>query len=78
MIVTRKVKTEVDEVVMIECDKCKKTYEKDNWVECQEFLSVNMVGGWGCVYGDGTSLSFDICQHCLYEMVKDFARIGEE
>ena len=37
-----------------------------------------MVGGYGCVYGDGVSLKFDLCQNCFYEMVKDFAILGED
>lgn len=75
MIITKKVKVEINEDVIFECDKCKKSIMKEDWVEWQETLSVDMIGGYGSVYGDGVSLKFDLCQNCLYEMVKDFARI---
>lgn len=30
------------------------------------------VGGYNSVFGDGTQVGIDPCQHCLYELIKDF------
>ena len=56
------------------CDKCKTYYAVEDSVEWQEKLSVMLQGGWGCVYGDGTNVSFDICQHCFADVFGEFAR----
>ena len=69
---------EVKEIESITCDKCGKEYSKvNNPEEIHEFLSIDFVGGYDSVFGDGTDVECDICQHCLHEMIKDICRKKE-
>lgn len=49
------------------CDVCGQEYEvgKDNFelAECQQ---IDFIGGTGSVFGEGTRVTIDICQHCMY------------
>ena len=60
------------------CDKCKKEFDCDNesgdYIEIQEFHHINFIAGYGSVFGDGWKIRMDICQRCLYEMIKDFVK----
>ncbi len=61
-------------LVSVTCDKCHKEYtvgddEKD---ELQEFHHIGFTGGYSSVFGDETHVKCDICQHCLYPLIKDF------
>jgi hypothetical protein len=78
MIKTKTVTYEHNVVVSKICDKCKKEYdaEKDR-DECQEFHAVSFVGGYGSIFGDGTGIHCDLCQHCLLDIIKDYMRISE-
>jgi hypothetical protein len=55
-------------IVSITCDICGKTYDTD--METQEFHFVQLTGGFGSVFGDETTIECDVCQYCLYEMIK--------
>jgi antitoxin CcdA len=57
------------------CDRCKKVYEMDTCQEIQEFLHINFVGGYSSVFGDEATVSADICQHCLKELIGSFCII---
>ena len=58
------------------CDKCKTTYTKENKpFEFQEFHHIRIRGGYGSVWGDEEIIECDFCQHCLYEMIKDYMRV---
>lgn len=35
--------------------------------EAQAFVSLDFVGGYNSIFGDGTQVSLDICQYCLNE-----------
>ena len=88
-ILQEKVKTE-KVVVAIECDKCHKVYHeketvekngihmmiecRDTW-EISEMHHIDFVGGYGSIFGDGTKVKCDLCQHCLKELIAPFARI---
>lgn len=62
-------KTEiVNQVVGFKCDKCAKTFTSDNFVEMQECIPINIMGGWGSVFGDGSDLSATFCQNCAKEL----------
>jgi len=52
----------------IQCDKCKKVYSDE--MELQEFNHIELIGGYSSVFGDGSKINIDICQHCLYDMIK--------
>ena len=78
-----KTKTELVEkedikVVSKQCDICRDDYdiEKDIF-ECQEFHHIRFTGGYDSIFGDGTSVECDICQHCLHSMIKDYIRTEE-
>jgi hypothetical protein len=68
----KKVKKSTLELESIICDKCNKEYDSDNTPEIQEFLHIDFTGGYGSVFGDGTSIEYDICQHCLLEIINGF------
>lgn len=64
------------------CDKCKKEYNYDtesemDLFEIQEFLHIDFIGGFFSVFGDGLRIKADICQYCLYEMIKDFVTVSQ-
>lgn len=65
----------------VTCDVCKKTwrYDKDDgddWIETQEFLHIAHHGGYGSVFGDGSCMVLDICQHCTKKILGEYLRDG--
>lgn len=40
--------------------------------------SITFVGGYSSIFGDGVEVIIDLCQHCLYELIKDFYAIGDD
>jgi antitoxin CcdA len=80
MLYTKEVKrTGTDRVAYaVECDRCHKKYDLDanqEYVETQEFVRIKVVGGFGSVFGDGSYVECDLCQHCLKELIGDICRI---
>lgn len=64
--------------VSITCDKCKKKFDiEEDVMEVQEFHHINFTGGYGSAFGDMEHILCNICQDCLYELIKDFYRIEE-
>lgn len=55
------------------CDRCNK--EITDVLELQETLSINFIGGYESTFGDGYHINCDLCQDCLYELIKDYYRI---
>ena len=70
---TTKVKTRKVESYI--CDKCKKVFDIEDYLEIQEFHMISFIGGYGSVFGDGSEVSCEICQYCLKDMIKDIVRI---
>lgn len=67
---------EEDEVVAYICDKCKtKIWVSD--LHAQEMLHLDFIGGYTSKFGDGIHIKCDICDNCLYDMIKDFYRIED-
>lgn len=65
--------------VSLVCDVCKKEYDcKKDVMEIQEFQSINIIGGYDSVFGDGRKLKLDICQHCLKKLLGEYMVEGEE
>jgi hypothetical protein len=63
----------------IECDVCHKTFNPEvDIFETQEFLYINVHGGYGSVFGDGNKIQCDICQNCLKELLGKYLRISED
>lgn len=58
------------------CDRCGKDiiYE-ENPVEWQERFSIRFRGGYGSVFGDGSSVEGDFCQACIHQMLGKYCRI---
>jgi len=69
MIKYKKEQREVDIFVSVTCDKCGKEFTDE--MQTQEFLYIRDVGGYSSIFGDGEDINFDICQHCLYEFLKE-------
>ena len=67
--------TKASEVESIVCDVCGEHYT--DTLDIQEFTSINKVGGYASVFGDGDIISLDICEHCLEEKLGEFIRITE-
>ena len=51
----------------VTCDICKKeySYTGNECMEAQEFQHLSVRGGYDSVFGDGSMLKADICQHCF-------------
>ena len=62
----------VEEVTKIKCDVCGKEYEIDDAFEIQEFVHIEQTGGYGSVFGDGTQIHLDMCQHCMKEKLGEY------
>jgi len=62
------------EVVKFICDKCKKEFGPEDWIDWQETYSIRVGGGYGSVFGDGSQIECDLCQHCLKEILKGIYR----
>jgi hypothetical protein len=73
---TIKKKTQVLESII--CDNCNKEFDAEDDVELQEFLHIDFTGGYRSVFGDGTHIQCDICQHCLKDKLKDIYHVVSE
>jgi ribosomal protein S17E len=77
---TKIIQKEVEEVIKITCDVCKKSYDtnkdtSDDFLEIQEFHHINFIGGYASVFGDGDKIECDICQNCLKKMIDGYYRV---
>lgn len=67
--------TKVKTPVEIICDCCgRKAKIDDDDYESQEFVSIDFVGGYKSIFGDGTQVSLDICQYCLKDKFGKFIK----
>ena len=71
MIKYKKEQREVDIFVSVVCDICEEEFFDGEDFEIQEFLHIRDIGGYSSIFGDGEDINFDICQHCLYEFLKE-------
>jgi len=76
MIVVKKQTETIDReyATSIVCDVCKKeyTYKGEEGMEAQEFHVIRFQGGYGSVFGDGTHMKLDMCQHCLKKILGEY------
>lgn len=71
---TEQVEKRVPEIFI--CDKCRMELKiGEDSFEYQETFSIKFTGGYNSVFGDGCSISCDLCQHCLKEMINNYYRI---
>ena len=69
----------IQEPASIICDRCGRRAENEsNSFEFGEYLSLDRIGGYGSIIGDGTRLQLDLCQYCIKELLSPFARISEQ
>ena len=67
-----------EEIVSIFCDVCKKEFKNNDNKDCiefQEILTLENICGLGSIFGDGSTIRLDICQHCLKEKLGGYIRI---
>jgi hypothetical protein len=76
MIKYKSITKPVEEIISVKCDKCKKEYDVNDF-ETQEFHHIKFTGGYCSVFGDGTEVECDICQHCLHHMIANICRQKE-
>jgi hypothetical protein len=43
--------------------------------EVQEFVSIDFVGGYQSIFGDGNHVALDICQYCLKDKLGAWLKI---
>lgn len=60
------------------CSVCKTKYEQEHWTEIQEALHWTMRGGFDSVFGDGTVVSIDMCQHCVKKVLGGFLEFEDD
>jgi len=56
------------------CDRCGREVEAPEG-EAEELVSIDRVGGYCSIFGDGNRISIDICQHCLKDVLGEWLRI---
>jgi hypothetical protein len=66
---------EEHQFVSVECDRCKKVVTKEDPMELQEFFHWGTVGGYASVFGDSIEVECDLCQRCLYELIREYYRV---
>lgn len=68
----------VQEISGYVCDRCGREAAADDTkeLEAEEFVSIERVGGYSSIFGDGNLISVDICQHCLKDVLGEWLRIG--
>lgn len=64
----------VQEISDYVCDRCGREAEAQGG-EAEEFISIERVGGYDSIFGDGNRISADICQHCLKDVLGEWLRI---
>jgi len=69
-----------DELVSITCDCCKKIFKITNDIEFEfeEFLCLEKIAGFASIFGDGSHIELDLCQHCTKKLLGPYLRIKEQ
>jgi len=57
------------------CDRCGRRMNPDEPGEWQERLSIDHLGGFESVFGDGNTVSLDLCQRCFQDVLGAWLRI---
>ncbi|MCT7294607.1 hypothetical protein N5J06_17585 [Ralstonia sp. CHL-2022] len=65
----------ISEVVASTCNRCKRHLSRDEPGEWQEQLSFDHSCGFDSVFGDGNTISLDLCQHCVLEVLGQWLQI---
>lgn len=65
----------ISEVVASTCNRCQRQLSTDEPGEWQERLSFDHSCGFDSVFGDGNTISLDLCQHCVQEVLGQWLQI---
>lgn len=65
------------ELAALTCDRCGTTAMSDD-LPREEFVSIAFEGGYNSIFGDGSSVAIDLCQHCLRDTLGDWLRVNKE
>ncbi len=71
MLKTKIEKREHEIIEKLICDKCGKEITPEDIMEWQESYSIVFTGGYGSVFGDGVTVTCDLCQDCLKDLIGD-------
>ncbi|MCK4500355.1 hypothetical protein KAU11_07650 [Candidatus Babeliales bacterium] len=75
---TKTIEIDKKNLVSITCNKCNRTFDcRDDSFEVQEFHHIDFEGGYASVFGDGSYVTGDICQHCMKEVFGDVLQIED-
>lgn len=56
------------------CDRCGQREDRTESA-FHEFTSIDYLGGYASIFGDGTRVQLDICQGCLRELAGPWLRL---
>ena len=60
----------------VTCDRCgREMLPKNQDCEHQERLAVRFRAGYGSVFGDGSLVELDLCQHCVKDVLRSWLRV---
>lgn len=59
------------------CDRCGTTAKVDEYPR-PEFVSIAFEGGYDSIFGDGSSVAIDLCQHRLRDTLGEWLRVNKE
>lgn len=76
MIEYKKKKVKKDYPHTFICDCCEKRLSVKD-IECQETLSIDHIGGYSSIFGDGSRVQCDLCQECVKQLLGDYLRIDD-
>lgn len=62
-------------VTSVSCDCCKKQYF--NIMDRQEFLHIDVIGGYNSAIGDEAHYRCDLCTDCIKRLLGKYLRIDE-
>ncbi len=65
----------VQELAACTCDRCQRRLTRDDPGEWQERWAIDRIGGVDSVFGDGNTVSLDLCQRCAREVLGEWLRI---
>lgn len=77
--ITQHKTVEMDEVIAVICDRCGREISADGVDnEWPERLAISFRGGYGSIFGDGSLVECDLCQHCMKEVLGAWLRISPD
>lgn len=71
-----KIPVMVDALSSITCDRCRQTWQA-NTIDAAELISIDFIGGYDSVFGDGSQVELDLCQRCLKETLGQWLRVSD-